>query len=137
MELTGVAVRFRLAAAKATVEAMIEEKIPENAAAMGQRLMNGLKNLQKNYPVIGEVRGMGLMVGTEFSDAMGQPDKDTCKAVHKACLEQDLLLLTCGTYENIIRWIPPLIVNAQQIDEALAIFERALEKSTKMAVAAD
>ncbi len=126
-----------LAAAKATVEAMIEEKIPENAAAMGQRLMNGLKNLQKNYPVIGEVRGMGLMVGTEFSDAMGQPDKDTCKAVHKACLEQDLLLLTCGTYENIIRWIPPLIVNAQQIDEALAIFERALEKSTKMAVAAD
>ncbi len=126
-----------LAAAKATVEAMIEEKIPDNAAKMGERLMNGLKNLQKKYPVIGEVRGLGLMIGTEFSDVMGQPDKDTCKAVQKACLEQDLLILGCGTYENIIRWIPPLIVNAQQIDEALAIFERALERSTKMAVAAD
>ncbi len=126
-----------LAAAKATVEAMIEEKIPDNAAKMGERLMNGLKNLQKKYHVIGEVRGRGLMVGTEFSDAMGQPDKDTCKAVQKACLEQDLLILGCGTYENIIRWIPPLVVNAQQIDEALAIFERALEKSTRTAVAAD
>lgn len=126
-----------LAAAKATVEAMIEENIPENAAKMGQQLMNGLKALQKKYPVLADVRGLGLMVGTEFSNAMGQPDKDTCKAVQKACLEQNLLLLTCGTYENIIRWIPPLIVNTQQIDEALAIFEQALEKSTHAAMASD
>jgi 4-aminobutyrate aminotransferase len=126
-----------LAAAKATLEVLVDEKLPENAAKMGQRLMTGLNHLQEKYSVIGEVRGRGLMVGTEFTDAMGQPDKDTCKAVQKACLEHDLMLLTCGTYENIIRWIPPLVVNAQQIDDALAIFAGALEKSTKTAVAAD
>ncbi len=126
-----------LAAAKATIEVLVEEKIPENAAKMGERLMDGLIKLQQEFSVIGEVRGRGLMIGTEFTDATGQPDKDTCKAVQKACLEQDLMLLTCGTYENIIRWIPPLVVNAQQIDEALSVFRGALEKSVKTAVAAD
>ncbi len=126
-----------LAAAVATIEALVEEKIPENAAVMGERLMNGLIKLQQEFSVLGEVRGLGLMIGTEFTGETGQPDKDTCKAVQKACLEQDLMLLTCGTYENIIRWIPPLVVNAQQIDEALKVFEGALERSTKTAVAAD
>jgi 4-aminobutyrate aminotransferase len=126
-----------LAAAVATIETLVEEKIPDNAAKMGERLMDGLIKLQQEFSVIGEVRGLGLMVGTEFTDATGQPDKDTCKAVQKACLEQNLMLLTCGTYENIIRWIPPLVVNAQQIDEALGIFRSALEKSVKTAVAAD
>jgi 4-aminobutyrate aminotransferase len=126
-----------LAAAVATIETLVDEKIPENAAKMGERLMDGLIKLQQEFAVIGQVRGLGLMIGTEFTDETGQPDKDTCKAVQKACLEQNLMLLTCGTYENIIRWIPPLVVNAQQIDEALAVFRSALEKSVKTAVAAD
>jgi 4-aminobutyrate aminotransferase len=126
-----------LAAAKATIEVLLEENLPAQAGIMGERLMNGLIALQQKFPVIGEVRGRGLMIGTEFTDAAGQADKDTCKAVQKACLEQDLLLLTCGTYENIIRWIPPLVVNAEQIDEALGVFRKALEKTVKTAVAAD
>jgi 4-aminobutyrate aminotransferase-like enzyme len=50
--------------------------------------------------------------------------------VQQACLDEQLMLLTCGTYENVIRWIPPLVVTAEQIDHALAVFERALESAT-------
>ncbi len=114
-----------LAAARATVEVLVEERLPENAARMGERLMGGLLELQRDFPVLGDVRGRGLMIGTEFS-SKGQPDPETCKRVQGACLEKNLLLLTCGTYGNVIRWIPPLVVNAGQIDEALGIFAGAL-----------
>jgi 4-aminobutyrate aminotransferase-like enzyme len=92
---------------------------------MGQLLLDGLVELQGRYPVIGDVRGRGLMVGVEFTLG-GQPAKDLTRAVQLACLERRLLLLTCGSYENVIRWIPPLVVNEVQIGEALAIFEDAL-----------
>jgi 4-aminobutyrate aminotransferase len=114
------------ATAVATVETIRDEKLSENAAQMGERLMDGLTELQGRYPVIGDVRGRGLMVGTEFTRA-GEPDKDVTKAVQKACIDRNLLLLTCGSYENVIRWIPPLVVNEQQIDEALTTFEQALQ----------
>lgn len=115
------------ATAVATVETIRDEKLPENAARMGERLVDGLVELQGRYPVIGDVRGRGLMIGTEFT-SRGKPDKDITKAVQKACLDRRLLLLTCGSYENVIRWIPPLVVNEAQIDEALAIFEDALRQ---------
>jgi 4-aminobutyrate aminotransferase len=113
------------ATAVATVQTIRDEKLPENAAMMGERLTDGLVELQGRYPVIGDVRGRGLMVGTEFTRG-SKPDKDTTKAVQQACIQRNLLLLTCGSYENVIRWIPPLVVNAQQIDEALTVFEDAL-----------
>jgi 4-aminobutyrate aminotransferase len=113
------------AAAVATVRVLQEERLIENAAARGEQLMKGLRQTQKKYPIIGDVRGRGLMVGAEFT-VDGQPNKDLTKAVQQACLKRDLLLLTCGTYENVIRWIPPLIVTAEQIDAALSVFEDAL-----------
>lgn len=116
---------FGAAAAVATLEVFRDEKLVENAANMGERLMDGLTELQSRFPVIGEVRGRGLMVGAEFTRS-GEPDKVTTKAVQTACLEHNLMLLTCGSYENVIRWIPPLVVNEAQIDEALTIFEHAL-----------
>jgi 4-aminobutyrate aminotransferase-like enzyme len=84
--------------------------------------------LQHKYPVIGDVRGLGLMVGVEFttSGASGDPDPATAKAVQTRCLADNLILLTCGPYANVIRWIPPLVVSGEQIDAALAIFEKAL-----------
>lgn len=118
-----------MAAALATVNVMCEQNLPANAARMGEYLMNGLRDLQKRHPIIGDVRGRGLMIGVEFTNSGGHPDKDTCKAVQKACLDNRLLLLTCGTHENIIRWIPPLIVNQSQIETALQIFETALQKA--------
>jgi len=115
------------AAALATVQAILDEHLVKNAAHMGERLINGLREIQKSYPVIGDVRGLGLMVATEFT-IDGKPNKAITKAVQDACIRRNLLLLSCGTYGNVIRWIPPLIVTAAQIDEALAIFKEALSE---------
>jgi 4-aminobutyrate aminotransferase len=113
------------AAALATIDAIAAEKLVDNAAVMGARLKGGLRDLQAEHDGIGDVRGLGLMVGIEFTDA-GQPDAAAATRVQGECIRRDLLLLTCGTYGNVIRWIPPLVVNAEQIDEALAIFNQAL-----------
>jgi len=118
------------AAAAATVQVIREEGLVENAARQGLRLMDGLRKLQAQYPIIGDVRGLGLMVATEFTTTEGEPDKATAKAVQKRCLEAGLFLLTCGSYDNVIRWIPPLVVEAEQIDQALEIFGQALAAET-------
>jgi 4-aminobutyrate aminotransferase-like enzyme len=69
------------------------------------------------------------MIGTEFVDATGQPNKEITDQIVKFCADHDLLLLTCGSYANVIRWIPPLVTNEQQIDEALKIFAAALDQA--------
>jgi 4-aminobutyrate aminotransferase len=116
------------AAALATLKVIQDENLVANAAERGTQLLEGLKKLQTQFPIIGDVRGQGLMVATEFTSG-GRPDKEAAKAVHQACLDRQLLLLTCGTYENVIRWIPPLIVSAGQIEEAVLVFEEALGKA--------
>jgi len=116
------------AAAEATVRVLQEEGLVENAARLGERLLARLRGLQERYPSLGDVRGLGLMVGVEFVVPGGRtPDKDRAKAVQHACLEAGLLLLTCGTDENVIRWIPPLVIGEAELDEALNIFEHALD----------
>ena len=117
-----------IAAALATLDVMEREALPANAAARGERLRSGLRALQRRYSAIGDVRGPGLMVGVEFGDPGGGPDGATARAVQRACMDERLLLLTCGSFDQVIRWIPPLVVSDEQIDEALAIFGRALER---------
>jgi 4-aminobutyrate aminotransferase len=117
------------AAAVATIRAMRDERMIENSAAMGQVLVAGLRKIQEEHPEIGDVRGAGLMVATEFTDPKRQPWTDRAKAVVKASLDNNLMLLTCGSYDNTVRWIPPLIVTEQQIKDALEMFKKALEDS--------
>ena len=117
-------------AASTTIDVLHEEKLIENTAVRGAQLQEGLRDLQAEYPIIGDVRGVGLMVATEFTNSAGQPDGALATAVQQACLRRNLLLLTCGSYGNVIRWIPPLVVTAGQIDEALVIFNEALAEST-------
>ncbi len=114
------------AAASATIDVIHDEKLVENAATQGNYLMGRLRELQAEFPLIGDVRGRGLMVATEFTGADGKPDATTAKAVAQAALAKRLMLLTCGTYGNVIRWIPPLIVTREQLDEGLNIFAQAL-----------
>jgi 4-aminobutyrate aminotransferase len=117
------------AAAVATIQVMREEKLIENAAAMGHVLMSQLRGLQTDYPEIKDVRGLGLMIGTEFTSPRGEPWSDRAQAVTKAAMAEGLLLLTCGPWENTVRWIPPLIVNESHIQEALGKFTAALRAS--------
>jgi 4-aminobutyrate aminotransferase len=117
------------AAGVATIRAMRDEDMPGNAARRGVQLTTGLRKLQEEYSFIGDVRGLGLMIGTEFT-VKGKPaEKSIIKAVIQTCEERGLLLLSCGTYDNIIRWIPPLVVNEQQINDALGIFAEALKET--------
>jgi len=120
------------AAAEATVRVLQEEGLVENAACLGETLLARLRALQDCYPSLGDVRGLGLMVGVEFVVPGGRtPDQDRAKAVQQVCRESGLLLLTCGTEGNIIRWIPPLIIGEQELEEALGIFEGALGSVVK------
>jgi 4-aminobutyrate aminotransferase len=118
------------AAAVATLAVMRDEGLIENSAERGARLLERLKRLQERFAAIGEVRGLGLMVGVEFTTPGGEPDKATAKGVIQECLDRGLVLLPCGTYGNVIRWIPPLIIDDAHLDEALEIFVRALEAGT-------
>jgi 4-aminobutyrate aminotransferase len=113
----------------ATIQAMRDEDMPGNAARRGIQLMTGLRKFQEEYPFIGDVRGLGLMIGTEFSEKGKPADKGLVKAIVHACEERGLLLLTCGTYDNVIRWIPPLVVTEQQITDSLGIFGEALKET--------
>jgi len=121
------------AAAVATVRAIREENMLNNAQARGLQLMTGLRHLQEEFPQIGDVRGLGLMIGTEFRtkkavSSPGKPDKTSAKAVAHAALDRGLMLLTCGAWDNTIRWIPPLIVNEREIAQALDIFAQSLHE---------
>ncbi len=114
------------AAAYATLKVIKEEKLVENSAKMGTLLSNGLRAIQAKYPVIGDVRGLGLMVAVEFVKSDGTPNPDAVAKVIAACFAQKVLLLNCGTFDQAIRIIPPLVVNEAQINEFLAIFEQAV-----------
>lgn len=118
------------AAGVATIQAMREEKMLENAAQRGIQLMTGLRKLQEEYSQIGDVRGQGLMIGTEFVlDDRPEKAKALVKNVVHASEQRDLLLLTCGTYDNVVRWIPPLNVTSEQIGDGLRAFSEALKES--------
>lgn len=120
----GSAIAARVAAE--TVDIIREGGLIKNAESRGIQLTSGLKQIQKKYPVIGDIRGHGLMIGTEFTDSNGDPDTETTKRVAVGCLKRNLLMLTCGTYGNVIRWIPPLIATEEQIHLALQLFESSL-----------
>lgn len=117
------------AAAVATIRAIREEGLLENARQRGEQALEGLRCLQAKHPALGDVRGLGLMIGCEFRTPEGLPDRVMAKGVIAACLERRLLLLSCGPWDNTVRWIPPLVVTPEQIDEALRIFEAAVEQA--------
>ncbi len=119
------------AAAEATVRVLLEEGLVENAAERGAQLMDGLHEIQSRHPAVGDVRGLGLMVGAEFTDPeTRRPATEAAKRVIRHCLEAGhLILMGCGPYGNTVRWIPPLVVTEAQIDEGLTIFEQAVAAS--------
>ena len=99
-----------------------------NGAARGAELTAGLTRIAAEDDRIGDVRGPGLMVGVEFvtDRATRTPDAAMADALSLACAEAGLLLLTCGSSHEIVRWIPPLDVTAAEISEAVDIFGDAL-----------
>jgi 4-aminobutyrate aminotransferase len=116
------------AAAIAVLETIRAEDLVANAAARGSELRTGLERIAAEEPRIGDLRGLGLMVGVEFvrDRETHEPDGETAMAVMNRAADLGLLVLTCGGSHQVIRWIPPIDVSAAEIAEGLEIFGEAL-----------
>lgn len=120
------------AAAIAVQEVFASEPILENCRTMGERLRAGLRELQKQYDNIGDVRGVGLMAAMEFVQPGTKiPDSEITGKLLRMFLDKDLLAITAGLKGQIIRFMPPLIVNAGQIDRALQIMDDSLKSTLR------
>lgn len=119
-----------IAASHAVIDVMEKEKLVERSNLLGEKLMARLKAAQATVPALKEIRGLGSMVAAEFFDpTTGAPSPDAVKRVQQAALEEGLILLTCGVYANVIRFLYPLTTEDAVFDEALAILDRALAKA--------
>ncbi len=116
------------AAALATIKTIEEDDLLRRASENGEYLMQRLVDMQNTYPIIGDVRGLGLMIGIEFVREGKKPNPEAVAKVRKTCQRNGLLLISCGSQGNVIRFIPPLTVTRQQLDEGLAIFEEAVAR---------
>jgi 4-aminobutyrate aminotransferase len=117
-----------LASALKTIE-LLENGLVENARAVGQYLEDGLHKIAEKYECIGDVRGLGLMLGVEFvKDRTNfEADPELRDRVEMACYKRGLIILGCGT--SAIRWSPPLVLTQGNVDVALEIFDDAIAAS--------
>ena len=114
-----------IAAALKTIE-LLEGGLVDNSARVGEYLKAGLQKLQQKYDCIGDVRGMGMMIGVEFVENKTslKPNPELRDRIEMACFERGLIILGAGT--NTIRWSPPLILTTENVDVALEIFDEAI-----------
>ena len=117
-----------IASALKTIE-LLENGLTENAASVGAYLEEGLHKLKDKYECIGDVRGLGMMLGVEFveSKATRKPAPELRDKIEMACFNRGLIILGCGT--STIRWSPPLILTKENVDVALEIFDDAIAAS--------
>ncbi|MBA2702366.1 MAG: acetyl ornithine aminotransferase family protein [Blastocatellia bacterium] len=117
-----------IAAALKTIE-LLQNGLVQNSAEVGAYLKAGLERLQKKYDCIGDVRGMGLMLGVEFvtDTTSNRPNAELRDRIEIACFERGMIVLGAGA--NTIRWSPPLIITKENIDVALEIFDKAIAAS--------
>jgi len=116
------------AAALATIDIIEKEKLIEKSERTGNYLKEKLGGLKEKYKIIGDVRGLGLMIGVEFVKPEGkEPDPEIVKKIREVALKKGLILISCGSDDQVIRIVPPLNISKDEVDLALEIFENALE----------
>ncbi|HZI96120.1 MAG TPA: aminotransferase class III-fold pyridoxal phosphate-dependent enzyme [Actinomycetales bacterium] len=114
------------AAALATLEVITDEGLVQNSADRGAELRSALEAVAAGHKQITDVRGLGLMLGNEFRDSDGRPDGDTAAAVQAEAARRGLLLLTCGAWSQVVRFIPALVVTSEQVQAAGTIWEESV-----------
>jgi 4-aminobutyrate aminotransferase/(S)-3-amino-2-methylpropionate transaminase len=116
-----------VAAALAAVDYMAEQDLAGRAREIEERFYARLRPLQAEVPAIGDLRGRGAMLAIEFVKAGGkEPDADLTKKIATDCLAQGVVILTCGTYGNVVRLLPPLVIGDELLDDALDVLEAAI-----------
>lgn len=119
-----------IAAAHAVLDVIAEEGLVQRANDLGDKLKARLKAAQSKVPSLKDVRGLGSMIAAEFFDPVtNEPSPDVAKRVQQAALEKGLILLTCGVYANVIRFLYPLTTEQAVFDEALDIIDESLIKA--------
>jgi len=118
------------AAAIATLAVIEEDGLLENARVVGSYALERLRAAREKYPCIGDVRGLGLMIGIEFVTHGRGPYTEGLKQIMAYCLGKGLILIESGVDKNIIRLAPPLIVKKEEMEKGLDILEEAIEKVT-------
>lgn len=134
--------QLAMATGLATLRYILSNNLPNHAAQMGDRLMNNLQNVQKEFPYIGEVRGRGLMVGVEIvnpnlpQDLVGSypafPQLASC--IQAECLRRGLIIEIGGRFGSVVRFLPPLIITPEQVDAISDIFHSAVRAAVKQLV---
>src|SRR6185295_3863335 len=114
------------AAALATLRVIQKHRLADNARVMGERLNAAFRDMQRRYPVIGDVRGLGLMQGMELVKENKVPDPQSAARVREATRRQGVLIGKGGLWGNVLRVAPPLTVTESQIDELAAALDESL-----------
>jgi len=114
------------------MDAMARDQVVTRAESLGERLRGRLSVLAQRHAAIGDVRGLGAMVAMELvSDPVTKaPAKELAGKLQATCLQRGLLLLTAGTYGNVIRILVPLTVEDAVVDEGLDVLEAAFQEAT-------
>jgi 4-aminobutyrate aminotransferase/(S)-3-amino-2-methylpropionate transaminase len=119
------------AASLAAIETIERDGLLDRACAIGALMTARLGALQASYPVIGDVRGRGAMIAIELVGADGiTPDPGLTQRVAAACHADGVLVLTAGSYGNVLRFLPPLVISDELLDDALGVLEKALASQT-------
>jgi 4-aminobutyrate aminotransferase len=116
-----------IAAAHAVLDVIEDEGLNERAMRLGQILTSRLEGMRKRVPAIADVRGLGAMVAVEFAKPDGTPDADFTKRVQQRAQDLGLLLLTCGVFANVVRFLFPLTIEDAVFEEGLGLLTRAIE----------
>jgi 4-aminobutyrate aminotransferase/(S)-3-amino-2-methylpropionate transaminase len=121
------------AAGLAVLDVMKDEKLLERASQTGNFLVSRLKGLQARFPSIGDVRGLGAMVAIELvkNRRADAPDADLTKALVQATAKRGLVILACGMYGNVVRFLAPLTISDALLKEGMNLFEQALADATQ------
>jgi 4-aminobutyrate aminotransferase/(S)-3-amino-2-methylpropionate transaminase len=115
------------AAGLAVLEVFEEENMLEKSVALGEKLKARFETWQKQFDIIGEIRGLGAMLGLELvKGEKREPAADEAKQLTGFCLEKGLMVLACGTYGNIIRVLAPFVITDEQLEKGLGIMEEGL-----------
>lgn len=119
------------AAALATIKFMKENDLNARALKIGRIITNRLQNLLIKHPEIGDVRGLGAMIGIEFvkDGDPSQPNAEICEEIINGCTRNGLIVLSAGTYKNIIRILSPLVISSEELEKGLTILENEIENS--------
>jgi 4-aminobutyrate aminotransferase/(S)-3-amino-2-methylpropionate transaminase len=118
-------------ASLATIQYMKDINLNQKGKDVGQTIMNRMTALKDKYSEIGDVRGVGAMIGIEFvkDEDPKQPDTEICSKIVANCAENGLIVISAGIFKNVIRILSPLVISPAELDKGLSILEQAIIKS--------